>query len=269
MSRLYKPSKNSHKGQNGKLLIIGGSKKYHGAAMLSILAARRFVDLIYFLPGENDAGLISAVKTIPEVIVLQNIQEAKEYDSILFGIGLGENKFDLQKISKLAPKIVIDGDGLKELIKFYPKTSLATQVIGQSTLNEKGEIVQKILEFPKNCIITPHEGEFKMLFGLDGTTQNIEKMAKKYSITILKKGAIDIISDGEKTKINKIHNQGMTKGGTGDVLSGLVSALSTKNDNFKSAFEGAKICGKAGNLCKKEFGFNFCASDLADKLGQV
>lgn len=269
MEGLYKAPKNSHKGQNGRLLIIGGSKKYHGAPMLSILAARRFVDLIHFFPGEKDQKLINSIGTIPEVIILEKLEEKTNYDCILIGIGLGENKIDIEKIAKKGSRIVIDGDGLKQVIKFLPKTSLANEILGQSTLSEKGEILQKVLTFPKNCTITPHEGEFTMLFGIDGSSDNVEKMAKKYSITILKKGPVDIISDGKKTRENKVHNQGMTKGGTGDVLAGLVSALSCKNDNFKAAFEGAKICGKAGNLCKKEFGLNFCASDLAEKLAKI
>ena len=269
MEGLYKAPKNSHKGQNGRLLIIGGSKKYHGAPMLSIFGARRFVDLIYFFPGEKDQKLINSIGTIPEVIVLEKIEEKEHYDCVLIGVGLGENNVDIEKIAKKSTKIIVDGDGLKLQVKFLPKSSLANEIEGQSTLNEKGEILQKVLVFPKNCIITPHEGEFRMLFGIDGSKENVEKMAKKYSITILKKGAVDIISDGKKTKENKIHNQGMTKGGTGDVLAGLVCALSCKNDNFKAAFEGARICGKAGNLCKKEFGLNFCASDLAEKLARV
>jgi hydroxyethylthiazole kinase-like uncharacterized protein yjeF len=185
----------------------------------------------------------------------------------LYGVGLDKNKFDLSSFSNT--KIVIDGDGLKHVIKFYPKACLTMPVLGQSTLNEKGELVQKVLEFPTNCIITPHEGEFRMLFDIEGSKDNVERMAKQYGITILKKGSVDIISNGKKTKENKVHNQGMTKGGTGDVLAGLVAALSCKNDNFISCVEGAKLCGKAGNLCKKEFGFNFCASDLAERLAKV
>lgn len=269
MKSLYEAPKNSHKGQNGRLLIIGGSKKYHGAAVFSILGARRFVDIIYFYPGEKDQKLINAIGAIPEVIVLEKIEEKANYDCTLFGVGLGDNKFEIEKISKLSQKIVIDGDGLKQVIKYRKKESLTNEEKVQTLLDADGEVVQRVLEFPKNCIITPHEGEFRELFGIDGSKENIERMAKKYAITILKKGPVDIVSDGKKTKENKTHNQGMTKGGTGDVLAGLVASLACKNDNFKAAFEGARICGKAGNLCKKEFGFNFCASDLAEKLARV
>jgi len=240
---LYEPSKKSHKGENGRLLIIGGSKKYHGAPMLSILAARRFVDLIYFYPGENDSALIHAVKTIPEVIVLKSLADLDltKLDCILFGIGLGDARIKIPKSNTENWKLVIDGDGLKRI---------------------KGKI-------PNGAILTPHEGEFRMLFGVPGTEENVKNTAKKHKCIILKKGQVDIISDGTKLKTNNIHNAGMTKGGTGDVLSGLVAALACKNDSFDAAFAGACINGIAGEMLRKEAGFNFCASDLAEKLADA
>jgi len=241
---MYAPPKFSRKGQNGRLLVIGGGKQYHGAPMFSLLAAKRFVDLIYFCPYEYDNKLIYGIKTIPEVIVLQKLPKLSDFDCVLFGIGVGKKieKKLLAKIVKESKRLVIDGDGLKHL--------------------------KNIL--PKNSIITPHEGEFKMLFGVPGTKENVRKMAQKHNITILKKDPKgDIISNGSRTKINKIHNRGMTKGGTGDVLAGFVAALFCKNNSFDSAFFGAKIVGKAGNSLKKKYGFNFSASDLANELAAV
>ena len=244
MTNLFFPSKNSHKGQNGKLFVIGGSAKYHGAPIFSLLEARRFVDLIYFYPGEWDQYLINAVKQIPEVIVVTDLEKLNECDCVLFGIGLGDVKFDINNITKLKtqnPKLVVDGDGFK-LIK--------------NNLNE----------IPKNSILTPHEGEFSFLFGIEGNENNVKKMAKQNNCIILKKGPVDIISDGSKLETNKTHNSGMTKGGTGDVLSGLVAALACKNDSFVAAVSAAKINGNAGNMLMKKYGYNFCASDLANML---
>ncbi len=243
MNALHVPEKDSRKGQNGKLLIIGGSRRYHGAAVLAVLAARRFVDLVYFYPGEKDALLIGAVKNIPEVIVIEDLDCIPDMDCVLFGVGLGQAKPDIRKITK-ARKLVIDGDGLKRF---------------------KGRI-------PKGSVITPHEGEFRFLFGIEGTKENISKMAKKNRCIILKKGPTDVICDGRtgngKIKTNELHNPGMTKGGTGDVLGGLVAALSCKNDCFDSAYYGTLIAGNAGNMLMKKFGYNYCASDLAGMLPQ-
>ncbi|MFH1393988.1 MAG: NAD(P)H-hydrate dehydratase [Candidatus Micrarchaeota archaeon] len=234
---LYIPPKKSRKGMNGKLLIVGGSRQYHGAPMLSIIAARRFVDLVSFYPPDRDILLIRAVKTIPEVIVKRSAPKPEEYDCVLFGVGLGKARYPLGALAK-AKRAVIDADGLRRV---------------------KGKI-------PKGCILTPHEGEFKMLFGKEGTKKNVKEMAKKHSCIILKKGHVDIISDGKRTLLNKVHNEGMTRGGTGDVLSGLVAALFCKNPAFESAAAAAYLNGVAGNLAKKEHGLNFCASDVADNL---
>jgi NAD(P)H-hydrate epimerase len=245
--KLYTPPKDSHKGQNGKLLIIGGSRDYQGAPMFSILAARRFVDLVYFYPGENDPSLINAVKTIPEAMVVYDFDNLEKMDCVLFGIGLSKAPFDkLELIVKNSKKLVIDGDGLK-------------CVAGGS--------------IPQGSILTPHEGEFRMLFGVEGSEKNVIAMAKKHKCVILKKGPIDIIADGRtqntKLETNRIHNPGMTKGGTGDVLSGLLAALACKNDSFAAAVAAAKINGKAGNLLMKKYRYNFCASDLAEALAEV
>jgi len=239
MAKLFVPGEDSHKGQNGKLLIIGGSKEYHGAPMFSILAARRFIDLLYFYPGEDDCHLISAVKTIPEAMVVYDLERLRDVDCVLFGIGLDEAKFDGAALSG-AKRLVIDGDGLRHM-------------------KEAGMV-------PPNSILTPHEAEFRMFFGVPGTPSNVKEMAAKNECVILKKGPIDIISDGKRIETNKIHNQGMTHGGSGDVLAGLVAALYCKNDAFLSATAGAMINGYAGNMLMKRYGFNFCASDLAEAL---
>ncbi len=239
--KLYTPPKNSRKGDNGRLLVIGGSRDYHGAPVFSLLAARRFVDLLYFCPGEEDPYLISAVKTIPEAIVVRGPGDKAirgKLDCILFGIGLSDAEIAAPVTDPEKTRLVIDGDGLKRV---------------------KGKI-------PRGAILTPHELEFRMLFGLEGNKENVRSMASSAGCVILKKGPVDIISDGKAIVTNTVHNAGMTKGGTGDVLAGLVAALACKNDPFTAAVSGARMNGLAGNLLMKEYGYNFCASDLAGML---
>jgi NAD(P)H-hydrate epimerase len=263
---LYTPPKDSRKGENGRLLVVGGSRAYHGAPVFALLAARRFVDLLYFYPAEKDPYLINAVKRIPEAIVVDSYKSPAirgKIDCVLYGIGLGEAKPSLPKPETGKPetggwKLVIDGDGLKRI---------------------KGRI-------PKGAILTPHENEFRMLFGMEGSERNVSEMAKKHGCVILKKGTVDIIADGRtenpkpetgnrgpaagcgRLETNRIHNQGMTKGGTGDVLAGLVAALACKNDLFTAAVAGARINGNAGDMLRKKYGYNYCASDLAGALAE-
>ncbi len=241
--RLHKPAKGSRKGDNGRLLVIGGSADYHGAPVFSLLAARRFVDLLYFMPGEWDPLLIGAVKAIPEVIVVDGPGSEGirgKLDCVLYGIGLSQADVPVPEAGP-ERRLVIDGDGLKRV---------------------KGRI-------PRGAILTPHENEFRMLFGLEGSQRNVRQMAEDCGCVILKKGPVDIISDGKRVARNRVHNQGMTRGGTGDVLAGLVAALACKNPPFESASAAALINGRAGNMLLKEHGYNFCASDLAQALSRA
>jgi NAD(P)H-hydrate epimerase len=91
----------------------------------------------------------------------------------------------------------------------------------------------------------------------------------EHGCVILKKGPVDIISDGKRVIRNRLHNQGMTKGGSGDVLSGLVSALYCKNGALESAVAGAKVNGESGMMLKRIHGYNYSASDLADTLSRA
>lgn len=232
------PSSTSHKGENGKLLIIAGSSQYHGAAVLTVLAARRFVDLIYFYPGERDSHLVHSIKQIPEVIVEHNLSRLSEVDAVLFGSGLGDSSIPCDSILKKSKKLIVDGDGFRHI---------------------KGKI-------PKGAILTPHEGEFRRLFACSGTKEYVTKMARKYSCVILKKGHKDIISNGKTTVLNKGGNPGMTKGGTGDVLAGLTAALACKNECFIAAATASHINSYAGDMLKKKMGYNFCATDLVEQL---
>ena len=209
---LFSPSLLSHKGQNGRLLIIGGSKEYTGAPFFSLLTARRFVDLLYFYPAENIERLITAATSIPEVILVES-PLFESVDCALVGVGLGNAYVDVNSLSQ-SKRLVVDGDGLKRI---------------------KGDI-------PKNALLTPHEGEFAYLFGIRGTKENVQEMARKHNCTILKKDPSgDIISNGKETRIQNVHHVGLTKGGTGDVLASLTAALFCKNDAITSAYTETEI----------------------------
>ena len=129
----------------------------------------------------------------------------------------------------------------------------------------------------KNVVVTPHSGEFYRLFGeeLPSEKKNhlgfIQKIAKKYSVTILLKGMTDIISDGRRTFQNqKTESSAMTVGGTGDVLSGIISGLLARNrDSLESTASAAYLNGLCGKYVQKKFGVHMVASDLIDALPYV
>lgn len=242
LSSLHKPRKDSHKGKNGKLLVIGGGSSYSGCSMLNLLAARRFVDLLYYYPAENDPFLVQAVKTIPEAMVVYDFEKVRDVDCVLVAGGIeSEVELDISWMQD-AKKIVLDASAFNFI---------------------KRELVDN------RFILTPHVLEFERYFAVQPDEKNVFSMAKKYNCSILLKGTPDIISNGRNVHKNNIHNAGMTKGGTGDVLAGFVAALSCTNGNFESAVAGAYLNGLAGNMLQKKFGFNFCASDLTDRLAEV
>ena len=237
LKKLKVPGKESRKGENGKLLIVAGSGEYHGAPALCILGARRFCDMVYFIPGEDAPGAIHSVLNIPEAVIPDSLPEA---DCALYGPGLGGAAFPFPSLRKYEKK-VIDGDGLKKISK----------------------------PMLKGALITPHEGEFRALFGVPGTPKSVKDCAKKYSCTILRKGRVDLISDGDKLILNKTGNAGMTKGGTGDVLAGLTAAFLCKNPPLVAASCAAYINGLAGRILYSRNSYAYCASDLAQALPEA
>ena len=120
-----------------------------------------------------------------------------------------------------------------------------------------------------NCIVTPHSREFKNVFDCEPTEDNVKKMAKYFQCTIVFTGSVDIISAGKEVWLNKTGNEGMTKGGTGDVLSGLITALSANNELLISALAGTYLSGFVGDRLKEKVGTFFNAEDLIKELGVV
>jgi len=128
----------------------------------------------------------------------------------------------------------------------------------------------------KNVVVTPHAGEFKRLFGElppNSKTQRIklvEKNAKEYGITVLLKGATDVISNGNTTYLYEKKIPAMTVGGTGDVLSGLVAGMLSKSRNaLESAASAAFINGLAGKSAQKKLGLHMTSMDLLDEIPSV
>jgi NAD(P)H-hydrate epimerase len=124
-------------------------------------------------------------------------------------------------------------------------------------------------------VVTPHAGEFKEMSGVQITdamkeADKIKEFAEKKRMTILFKGNTDVITDGKRIKFNRIHNQGMTVGGTGDVLAGITSCLlSKKVEPFNAARMAAFINGMAGNMAYEEKSYGLVATDLIEFIPEV
>ncbi len=264
-----RPSK-SHKGDYGRLLVIGGDETYSGApALVALAALRTGVDLAYVAAPKKAAYAISSMS--PNLITMKlegghlspgNLPALKAcietVDSVVLGPGLGlhtETKefveAAVEAICSAGKPLLLDADGLKSFVEF-----------------------QKHLGTP--LILTPHAGEYATLVGknlsddLDESVSSVQKTAADLEAVILLKGPVDIISDGRNFKLNFTGNPGMTAGGTGDVLSGIVGALLAQHtDPFEAAVAGAFVNGAAGDFVLKEKGCHMVSTDLLEWIPHV
>ena len=262
--KLIKPRKHdSHKGDHGKVLVIGGSEQYIGAPALAGLAALRTgVDLVVIAAPEKVAWAVNNYS--PDLITYKikgdffnydNLDEitklAHKFDVFLIGNGIGiepgTRDFVKEIIQNVNTPKVIDADAFKAL---------------------KGIQI-------KNAILTPHKKEFSILTeekltdDLKTNAEIVKRHSKKDKIILLKSN-IDIISDGELLQYNKTGNPGMTVGGTGDVLAGIcLGLLAQSKDLFNSAYAAAYLSGKVGDLLLRQKGYGFTASDMLNHIAEI
>jgi NAD(P)H-hydrate epimerase len=248
LTLLPKQRGDAHKGAGGEVLVIGGGP-YQGAPYLAGLGALRagadivriaspifepIPDLIY----EPIGAKIIGTEHTERLITL-----AQKADVVVCGNGLGSDSHAV--IGALAPyckKAVFDADALR----------LPLPVARQET------------------IYTPHAGEFARI---TGTSLNNDPIARAHAArgaklpgTVLLKGQVDVITDGDRVRFNRTGCPAMTVGGTGDVLAGVAGALLCHLPAFESACIAAYVNGRAGMVVEKERGSGMVASDLVDRI---
>ncbi|TFG05551.1 MAG: NAD(P)H-hydrate dehydratase [Promethearchaeota archaeon] len=263
----------SHKGDFGKILVIGGGggEYYSGAPALAGLAALRTgADLVNIATPCSVASTIRAysadliVRDLPgdklSKVALNVLEPLLKWASgIIIGPGLGLDPLTeetilviLEKIKVLRCPLVVDADAIK---------AMATD--------------NRILSGTAT-VITPHFGEYKILTGTDlaqikntqERLQTVKESAKELGVTLLVKGKEDFISDGSFAKINRTGTPAMTVGGTGDILSGIVGCLISQGiPAFRAANAGAFINGLAGEYAaEKYYGPHIVATDLLESI---
>ena len=263
-------SAESHKGDFGRLMVVGGSEVFSGApALVALAALRTGVDIVYVAAPHKTAYAISSMS--PNLITVKlegdhlnphNVAVIKRYlemsTAVVMGPGLGlhkETKAAVKAIVNAVEKakipLLLDADGLKAFAEFKRK-------IGSP------------------LVLTPHGGEYRILTGkepskkLERRRVEVQTAAKKLGATILLKGHVDVVSDGKQVKLNFTGNPGMTVGGTGDTLSGVVGAfLAQGADPFEAAVAGAFINGAAGDFVQEEKGYHMVPTDILEWIPKV
>ena len=275
LTQLYVAASSSHKGENGKVMIIGGSSLFHAASLWALTIASKIVDMVFYASTpENNAIVQKAKEEFRNGIVVpaEDIEKyIEESECILIGPGMMRtNRFTTEYMIKDLSEIPeIDHEGIvtyhltKYLLHKYPQKKW---VIDAGALQMMETDWLKALP---DVVVTPHQGEFETVFGMSAAPEHVTHMAKEYGCIILLKGERDIISNGEKTMEITGGNAGMTKGGTGDVLAGLIAALGCKNDLWMATVCGSYLNKKAGESLFQSVGLYFNASDLAQEIPKV
>lgn len=286
--KLPKRKKQSKKGDNGRVLIIGGSKDYIGAVALAGLAALRSgADWVTIAAPEKVAWAINTLS--PDLVTaklkgdyfsLKHVNEivtlSKNRDVVLLGNGIGikkETKQFMEKIIKIIKNLkIIDADGIKALSSADLENSIITPHIKELQIfMENSNINKKIINQIKNGKNLERKAlMIRKAINFLGVNKNNKSFFDNNNIILLK-GPIDMIITKDEIYFNKTGNVGMSKAGTGDVLAGLCAGfLAQSKDLFQSAVNAAYFNGLIGDiLLKKKKGFSYLASDMVEEIKRV
>lgn len=250
----------SHKGDFGKMLSITGSDRMRGASIMSSMSALRSgVGLLTVASSWTCINNISY--QIPEAITLPLATDSEGY--ILFE----ENRDILQKVLKSYDSILIGcGMGVTEstrnLTEFIIRNAECPVIIDADGINCIASCIDILSESKTDIILTPHPREMSRLCGT--VTEGIQKnrietamnFAEKYGVTLVLKGAGTVTADSKQCMVNINGNPGMSRGGSGDVLAGIIASLSAQGYSaFDSCVYSVYIHGLAGDITAEKMGY--------------
>lgn len=264
--------RDAHKGDFGKVLIVAGSTGFTGAACFASRAAVRSGAGLVFLSVPKAVYPIVAVKcdeamASPVQCDENGVITIEAYGSILpkmqscgaclVGPGLGRSLSATGLVSQMIRDcrvpLILDADGINA-------------VCGN---------IDILKSAPCPVILTPHDGEFQRLggsFGSSGRLESAARFAAEYGCTLVLKGHSTVTAFPDGTAfINTTGNPGMAKGGSGDVLSGIIASLIAQGLPLKKAVPTAVFLhGKAGDACAEKLGeYSMTPSDMLEALPQV
>jgi NAD(P)H-hydrate epimerase len=261
LDKLYKSPKDSTKGQNGRVVIIGGSHLFHGAPLLALKTASRFVDMVFFASPEPSVGEVAnQIKSKLLSFVWIPWEEIDEYvakaDAVLIGPGM--MRYQRQEVKGKGQELDSEGTETKNiterLLKKFPGKKWVIDAGSLQTIDPK--------LIPEGAVLTPNKKEYEMLFG----NLDPKKAAQKYKCTIVLKEPTTIIySPFDECEVTG-GNAGLTKGGTGDVQAGLTVAFLAKNEPFLAGSAASYLIKYVADELYKKVGTTYNADDLAASI---
>lgn len=254
----------SHKGDAGRILVIGGGP-YTGAPALTATAAMRTgADLgIIACPDAVETAIQSFA---PDLIVRGFDGERLTPDVVPWLLDEGD-----------AADVVVIGPGLGDADETQTAVSeFLTAFEGRAIVDADALRTVPAVETDATLICTPHQGELVTMGGTrhddwEERAEVVESFATELGHTLVVKGRYDIISDGTDTRVNRTGNPGMTAGGTGDVLAGVIASLfaHASRDGLAAGAVGAYLTGEAGDAALEHSGYGLLASDVIAELPGV
>ncbi|MBO4568993.1 MAG: NAD(P)H-hydrate dehydratase [Candidatus Methanomethylophilaceae archaeon] len=254
MIRYPVPKPSSHKGNNGRLMIIGGGPYFGAPAMSAMSALRIGTDIVRVFTPESSYREVAAASPVLMATRLPGdhlddksvdmlLEESLGYDAVLIGPGLGASE-----------------ETVEAATRFIRGCSRPTVVDADAIAAAKG------LERKAPTVLTPHAREFARI----SEGRSPEETASAMNAVILLKGKDDVVTDGSRTRVNSSGTPAMTGAGTGDVLAGATAGLLAKGMGaFDAACLAAYICGKAGEEAFETRSFGLIATDVIDSIPTV
>ncbi len=253
------PKQSSHKGENGRLLVIGGGPYTGAPALVAKAAYRTGSDLVHLAVPSRVASIIAGydphliVHPLKGDIISSNnvekaIELAEECDAVVIGPGIGKDDATLESLQTLMENITI------------PKVIDADALMAVRSASIAGE-----------AVLTPHKAEFRSMTGSEElSTKAADDFAADRDVTLILKGEVDYVTDGSRFKHNDFGSPTMTVGGTGDTLAGVVGALLSKGMSaFDAARLGVYITCRAGELASEEYGWGTLPGDIQEYIPKV
>lgn len=248
--------RNAHKGNFGRVLFFCGSEKYTGAAFFSAQAAVNTGSGLVFLSVPKKIRPILASKLNEPILVPRNGGELKN-DAVLLGCGLGLSR----KSEKLVKKLIFSGT--------------SPLVLDADAITIAAKLNLTLKASPRKLILTPHEGEFTRLvpaFSHERREEFAANFAKKNKCTLVLKGRRTLCADENgDLYANTTGNPGMAKGGSGDVLAGIITSLIGQGiPPIRAAYTGVWLHGAAGDLAAETYGeYSMTPTDMLCTLKSV
>jgi NAD(P)H-hydrate epimerase len=262
-----RPAVESHKGQNGLLLVVSGGPFTGAPALVGLAALRAGCDLVRIATPERVWRVVASFS--PAFIVRPlvgdflnpgNVNDlleiAQHVDAAVIGPGLGLEDDTMEAVREFVPKLdipfVLDADGI---------TAMA-----ENLSSIRG----------KKCIVTPHSAELERLCGeepprdVEERTRFVDSFSRENGFTVLYKGPVDVIAGEGRVKLNRTGNEAMTVGGTGDVLAGICGSLLARNvEPFNAARIGAFVSGHAGDVAFEKLSYGLTPTDVVSEIPGV